>query len=140
MLWLKAFHLITMVTWFGGLFYLPRLFVYHADSTDTISIERFKIMEGRLFYFIMTPSAVLTLILGIGMMHLNPAYYLHAGWLHAKLSLIAGLVVYHILCGVWLQQFKHNTNQHTVRFYRKINEVPVIFLVFIVLLAVFKPF
>jgi len=140
MLWLKAFHLITMVTWFSGLFYLPRLFVYHAASTDTVSAERFKIMEHRLFYYIMTPSAVLTILFGLGMMHYNPSYYLHAGWMHAKLGLIAGLVVYHILCGVWLQGFKHNANKHTASYYRKINEIPAIFLILIVLLAVFKPF
>ncbi len=87
MLWLKAFHVIAMVTWFAGLFYLPRLFVYHADATDPIGVERFKIMERRLFV-IMTIGAVATVVFGVAMVMIAPAY-LTMGWLHAKLLLVA---------------------------------------------------
>lgn len=140
-LWLKAFHLIFMVTWFAGLFYLPRLYVYHAMSEDAISIERFKIMERKLFYGIMTPGAVITVLLGFWMLT-TPSYsvYLKAGWLHAKLLLIAFMVGYHIWCGKLLLAFRHDRNQHNHVWYRWFNEAPVIFLVGIILLASLKPF
>jgi putative membrane protein len=141
MLWLKALHLIFMVTWFAGLFYLPRLYVYHAMSTDQVSNERFKIMERKLFFGIMTPGMLATLIFGIWML---AAYdwdaYIHAGWLHAKLTLLALTVLYHYLCYKWLLDFKHDNNRRSHVFYRWMNEVPVLFLVGIVILAVVKPF
>lgn len=141
MLWLKALHLIFMVTWFAGLFYLPRLFVYHAMSDDTISNERFKVMERKLFFGIMTPGMIITLIFGIWMLaDYAWAFYGHSGWLHAKLTMLALLIVYHIYCGKWLIDFKHNRNLHSHVFYRWINEIPVLFLVGIILLAVIKPF
>ena len=141
MLWLKALHLIFMVTWFAGLFYLPRLYVYHAMSSDEISNERFKIMERKLFFGIMTPGMIITLIFGIWMLaDYAWVMYSNAGWLHAKLSLLALLVIYHIFCGVWLFDFKHDRNQRSHVFYRWMNEVPVLFLVGIVILAVIKPF
>lgn len=141
MLWLKAFHLIFMVTWFAGLFYLPRLYVYHAMSNDEISNERFKIMERKLFFGIMTPGMIATLLFGIWML---VAYdwdvYANAGWLHAKLALLALTLFYHYFCGVWLFDFKHDRNRHTHVFYRWMNEVPVLFLAGIIILAVVKPF
>jgi protoporphyrinogen IX oxidase len=141
MLWLKALHLIFMVTWFAGLFYLPRLFVYHAMSDDAISIERFKIMERKLYYGIMTPGMILTLIFGIWMLvSYDWEIYGKSGWLHAKLGLLAILFIYHIVCGKWLLDFKYNRNQHSHVYYRWMNEVPVLFLIAIVILAVVKPF
>jgi putative membrane protein len=140
-MWLKAFHLIFMVTWFAGLFYLPRLFVYHAMAADVVSIERFKIMERKLYFGIMTPGMVLTLLFGFWMLA-DYAWdaYGDSGWLHFKLFLLALLVGYHALCGKWLNDFRHDRNTHSHMFYRWINEVPVLFLFAIVLLATLKPF
>ncbi len=141
MLWLKALHLIFMVTWFAGLFYLPRLFVYHAMSTDEISNERFKVMERKLYYGIMTPGMIITFIFGVWMLtDYAWAIYGRSGWLHVKLCLLGIMVVYHILCGVWLTTFKHDQNKHSHVYYRWMNEVPVLFLVGIIILAVVKPF
>jgi len=141
MLWLKALHLIFMVTWFAGLFYLPRLYVYHAMSDDEISNERFKIMERKLFFGIMTPGMIATLLFGIWMLT-DYAWELYsaAGWLHIKLALIGLLLVYHYFCGVWLFDFKNDRNRRSHVFYRWMNEVPVLFLVGIIILAVVKPF
>ncbi len=141
MLWLKAFHLIFMVTWFAGLFYLPRLFVYHAMSDDQISIDRFKIMERKLFFGIMTPGMIITLIFGAWML-VDYAWVLYSanGWLHAKLTLIILLVIYHFVCFKWLMDFKHDKNQHSHVYFRWMNEVPVVFLLLIVILASVKPF
>jgi putative membrane protein len=141
MLWLKALHLIFMVTWFAGLFYLPRLFVYHAMSDDAISHERFKVMERKLYYGITTPGMIATLIFGIWMLiDYAWALYSHSGWLHAKLGLLFLLVIYHLMCGKWLNDFKHDRNQRSHVYYRWMNEVPVLFLVGIIILAVVKPF
>jgi len=140
-MWLKALHLIFMVTWFAGLFYLPRLFVYHAMSDDAISNERFKIMERKLFYGIMTPGAILTLGFGIWMMFDYAwAAYSSSGWLHAKLALIGLLIIYHIMCGKFVADFKADRNQHGHVYYRWFNEFPVILLVAIIILASVKPF
>lgn len=138
MLWVKAFHIIFMVTWFSGLFYLPRLFVYHALSTDKTSIERFKIMERKLFFGITTPGAVFTIIFGIWMILLMPAY-MHMKWLHWKLSLVLLLILYHAYLGKQYFDFKNDRNAHSHKFFRIINEIPVLFLVAIVLLVVLKP-
>jgi len=140
-MWLKAFHLIFMVTWFAGLFYLPRLFVYHTMTSDAVSIERFKIMERKLYFGIMMPGMVLTLVFGIWML-VDYAWDLYrtSHWLHLKLTLLVLLVAYHFLCGKWLLDFKHDRNIHSHIFYRWINEIPVIFLFVMVLLAVIKPF
>lgn len=141
MLWLKALHLIFMVTWFAGLFYLPRLFVYHAMSEDEISKERFKIMERKLFFGIMTPGMVITFIFGSWMLALGDwTIYGHSGWLHLKLALLLGLISYHYYCGVCLFNFKHERNSHSHIYYRWMNEIPVLFLVAIIILAVVKPF
>ncbi len=141
MLWLKAFHLVFMVTWFAGLFYLPRLFVYHAQSEDAVSIERFKVMERKLYFGIMTPGAILTLIFGVWML-LSYAWPLYggAGWLHIKLLLIGLLIGYHLWCGKLLGDFRTGANRHSHVWYRWFNEVPVLFLLGIVLLATLKPF
>jgi protoporphyrinogen IX oxidase len=137
LLWLKAFHVISMVTWFAGLFYLPRLFVYHADATDSIGAERFKVMEGRLF-MIMTIGAVATVVLGISMVMIMPVY-LTMGWLHAKLLLVALLILYHLYCYKFKSDFARNRNTRTAKWYRRFNEVPSLLLTGIVILAVVKP-
>ncbi|MEO8401315.1 MAG: protoporphyrinogen oxidase HemJ [Gammaproteobacteria bacterium] len=139
MLWIKSFHIVFMVTWFSGLFYLPRLFVYHAEATDTISKERFKVMERKLFYQITTPAALLTIGFGLWLMSFSWSGYLQMAWLHMKLGLVFLLLVYHIYLGKLLNQFKRDQNQHSHIFYRWINEVPVLFLIAIVILAVVKP-
>lgn len=140
-MWLKALHLIFMVTWFAGLFYLPRLFVYHAMSEDRISVERFKIMERKLYFGIMTPGMVLTLVFGSWMLA-DYAWDLYhsTGWLHAKLGLLLLLVIYHVYCGVCVRNFEYDRNSHSHVFYRWLNEIPVLFLIGIILLATLKPF
>jgi len=139
-LWFKAFHLIFMVCWFAGLFYLPRLFVYHAGTTDSTSLERFKVMERRLYYGIMTPSAVLTFFCGFGMLHeRGMAAYHGQMWLHAKFALLLTLIIYHLCCGCYLKKFKQNSNQRSALFYRWFNEYPALVLVAIVILAVGRP-
>lgn len=140
-MWLKALHLIFMVTWFAGLFYLPRLFVYHAISQDAVSIERFKLMEKKLYYGIMTPAMVMTLFFGTWMLidYAWSAFH-QAGWLHLKLLLIALLVGYHLYCGVHLRRFREDRNTRSDVYFRWLNEVPVLFLFTIVILATVKPF
>lgn len=138
-MWLKAWHLIGMVTWFAGLFYLPRLFVYHAMSEDQPSIERFKIMERKLFYGITTPGAIFTLVFGFWMLFDYAwAAYSSYLWLHLKLGLIALLVAYHLYCGKLVADFKHDRNTRSHVWYRWFNELPVLALICIVLLAVLK--
>jgi protoporphyrinogen IX oxidase len=138
LLWLKAFHVIAMVTWFAGLFYLPRLFVYHADARDTLGAQRFRIMERRLFA-IMTVGAVATVVFGAAMLVAAPAY-LALGWLHAKLALVALLIAYHVYCYKLIRDFASDRNVHTARWYRVFNELPSLLLIGIVILAVVKPF
>lgn len=140
MLWLKAFHIIAVITWFAGLFYLPRLFVYHAMSTDPISIERFKVMERKLYRGIMTPSMLVALALGLWMLGLNWDYYRTQGWMHTKLLLVTLLLVYHYFCARYLKAFATDNQPHGHVFYRWFNEVPVIFLVTIVILVIVRPF
>ena len=140
-MWLKALHIISMVTWFAGLFYLPRLFVYHAMSEDQASIDRFKIMERKLYAVIMIPSMIATLLFGLWMLwDYAWAAYGNMGWLHVKLCLVGILVIYHLWCGRLLKTFKNNQNQHSHVWYRWFNEAPVIVLIAIVLLASLKPF
>jgi protoporphyrinogen IX oxidase len=138
LLWLKALHVVSMVTWFAGLFYLPRLFVYHADAADPVGIDRFQIMERRLFA-IMTVGAVATAVFGIAMLVAFPAY-LSMGWLHVKLALVAMLIAYHGYCYKLMRDFAQQRNARTARWYRLFNEVPSLFLIAIVALAVVKPF
>ena len=136
MLWVKAFHIIFMVTWFAGLFYLPRLFVYHAMSEDSPSVERFKMMERKLFYGIMTPGAVLTIVFGLWLLL---GFGISGGWLHTKLLLVVLLIAYHLYCGKLLSNFRQDRNQHSHVFYRWFNEIPVVLLIAIVILVVVKP-
>ena len=141
MLWLKALHLIFMVTWFAGLFYLPRLYVYHAMAEDQTSIDRFKIMERKLLFGIMTPGMLLTLGFGLWMLKDYAwAIYAASGWLHLKLTLIAGLVIFHGCCIKWWLDFRNGQNHRSHQFFRWMNEIPVFFLFTIIILAVVKPF
>jgi putative membrane protein len=138
MLWIKALHIVFMVTWFAGLFYLPRLFVYHAQATDPISIERFKTMERKLFAGIMTPSAVLTSVFGAW---LWLGYGITGGWLMAKLALVAVLIAHHVWLGLLMRDFRNDNNRHSHVFYRWINEIPAAPILFlVVILVVVKPF
>ena len=141
MLWYKALHLIFMVTWFAGLFYLPRLFVYDAMCSDKISIDRFKIMEKKLFYGIATPGGLLTIIFGSFLLLNNGiSIYSDQLWFLLKIVLIIILVVYHIYCFFLLQDFKYDRNKHSHVWYRWVNEIPVLILVGVILLAVVRPF
>lgn len=140
MLWVKAFHIIAVICWFAAIFYLPRLFVYHADSQDKTSNDRFKIMERKLYRGIMTPSMIAVLVLGAWLMSYNLDYYFSQGWMHAKLTLVALLVGFHFYCGHILKQFRDDKNQKSHKFYRVLNEVPVLMLVVIVILVVVRPF
>jgi len=138
--WLKALHLIFVVTWFAGLFYLPRLFVYHATSEDAVSNDRFKTMERKLYSGIMTPSFVLVALTGVALIWQRGAEWLAATtWLHVKLTLVTILIAYHFYLGHVLQQFGADANRHGHVFYRFLNEFPVLILFAAVLLAVVKP-
>lgn len=141
MLWVKAFHIIFMVTWFAGLFYLPRLFVYHAESSDEISNERFKVMERKLFYGITTPGGIITLILGLWMLY-EYAWTAYQGvfWLDVKLALVAILIVYHGYCWKLVKDFKHDRNTRSHVWYRWFNEFPVLILIAVIILVIVKPF
>jgi putative membrane protein len=137
-LWIKALHIIFVICWFAGIFYLPRLFVHHAMSTDTATQQRLSIMEGKLYRFT-TPFAFISLFLGLWMILLNPGYYQSAAWLHIKLSLVALLFAYHFYCGKLVKVFAEGKNTRSHTFYRVLNELPVIALFIIVILAVVKP-
>ena len=140
MLWVKAFHIVFVSSWFAGLFYLPRLFVYHSQAApdDAIGIARFKVMERKLFFGIMTPSAVLTLAFGLW---LWLGYGVSGGWLHAKIALVLVLIAFHVYLGFLLRDFAHDRNRHAHVFYRWLNEIPALpLLVAIVWLVIAKPF
>lgn len=139
MLWIKAFHIIFMVTWFCGLFYLPRLFVYHSMADDKVGIERFKIMERKLYYGIMTPGAVLTTFSGIWLLSFNWQVYATLSWLQVKLALVVVLWLYHLYCGKLITLFKTDQNKRSHVFYRWFNEFPTILLIAIVILVIVKP-
>jgi putative membrane protein len=138
MLWLKAFHVIAMVTWFAGLFYLPRLFVYHADATDAPSLQRFAAMERRLF-LLMSIGGAATVAFGIAMLVAAPGL-LGMGWLRVKLLLVGLLLAYHYQCLVYVRAFAAGRNVHHARWYRLFNELPSVLLIAIVILAILQPF
>ena len=139
MLWVKAFHIIFIVTWFAGLFYLPRLYVYHASSTDDISNERFKIMERKLFWGITTPSGILTVVLGFWLITYFGTEILTTFWMQLKLLCVAILLIYHIICGKYLYDFKNDKNTHSHIWFRWFNELPVLLLIAIILLVELQP-
>jgi putative membrane protein len=137
MLWLKAFHIVFVVTWFAGLFYLPRLFVYHSSASDAIGLERFAVMERRLFG-LMTIGGALAIAFGISMVVAAPDY-LDFTWLRVKLALVAALIAYHLWCFTLMRDLRAGRNTHSPRWYRIFNEVPSLLLIGIVVLAVVKP-
>jgi putative membrane protein len=143
-LWFKALHLVSMVTWFAAIFYLPRLFVYHSmiDATEEPKAnERFKVMERKLLKGIMTPSMLGTLIFGFAMLFSYAAKaYGGMAWIWIKLALVLLLIIYHFYCAKIVKQFANDANQKSHTWYRYFNEVPVIILLLIIWLAVFKPF
>jgi putative membrane protein len=141
MLWIKSLHIIFVTSWFAGLFYLPRLFVNHAmvldaKNPDTVTSERLKLMEHKLYRF-MLPLAILALGFGIWLWR---GYGFGGGWMHAKLTLVLVLVAYHYYCGKLVQDFRHDQNTHSHVWYRWFNELPVIVLTAVVILVVVKPF
>lgn len=140
MLWIKAFHIIAMVCWFAGLFYMPRLFVYHSMSQDETSHQRFKVMERKLYRGIMTPSMVVTLLLGVWMVLINWQAYQHQYWFHTKIVLVAILVAYHFMCGSYRKKFLTDNTVKNHVFFRWFNEFPVLLLIAVVILAVVRPF
>jgi putative membrane protein len=137
MLWIKSLHIISVICWMAGIFYMPRLFVYHAMSDDSVSRERFKVMERKLYNGIMTPSMVASIVFGVW---LWIGWGFGGGWLHAKLALVAVLVAYHLWCGATMKKFASDENLHGHVFYRWLNEAPVFLLFGIVILVVVKPF
>lgn len=136
MLWIKALHIVFVTSWFAGLFYLPRLFVNHAMVSDDATLARLELMEYKLYRF-MLPLAVLALGFGLW---LWLGYGISGGWLHAKLALVIGLVIYHAYCGKIMRDFKAGKNQHSHIWYRWFNEIPVLVLFAVVILVVVKPF
>lgn len=140
MLWIKSFHIIAMVAWFAGLFYLPRLFAYHAEAKLPEMQKQFEVMERRLYYAIMTPAAVVTILLGLWLTHINWALIEGHLWYWIKVALVAGLVVYHLLCDKYRRDFTAGKNTRSSKFYRAFNELPTLALIFIVLLVELQPF
>ena len=140
MLWIKAFHIISMVCWFAGIFYLPRLFVYHAICEDTPGRERFKIMERKLYRGITTPAMIATVLFGVWLVSYSVSGYFSQGWFQVKLVLVALLIVYHFYCGHLVKVFRDDRNTRGHVFYRWFNEVPVFVLLAVVILAVVRPF
>ncbi|QAX81499.1 protoporphyrinogen oxidase HemJ [Candidatus Pseudomonas adelgestsugas] len=139
-LWIKAFHIVSIVCWFAGLFYLPRLFVYHAQSEDAVNKERFSVMEHRLYHSIMGPAMIATLVFGSWLIQLNQDVFQSGAWIHAKLTLLVILLGYHAMCGIQIKRFASDENTHSHIFYRWFNEVPILILLAIVILVVVKPF
>jgi len=137
MLWLKALHIIFVVAWFAGLFYLPRLFVYHAQAADAVSSERFKVMERKLYRGIMMPAMVLVVASGLG---LWLGFGIRGGWLYAKLVLVLLLLAYHFWMARLMRDFARDANRRSHVYYRWVNELPTLLLVAIVILVVVKPF
>lgn len=139
-IWLKAFHVFFMVAWFAGVFYLPRLFVNHAESDEPLVQQVFKGMERRLLYFV-TPFAILTVALGIAIIYqYGYAWFVAAKWLHIKISLVILLLIYHGYCFKLVKVFAEDKNTRSGKFYRFFNEIPVIILLIVVLLVYLKPF
>ena len=139
-LWLKAFHIVAVVAWFAGLFYLPRLFVYHVSADDTVSRERFQVMESKLYRVIMRPAMIATLVLGVWLLVLAWSPFAASGWLWLKLAGVVALLGYHHYCGRLIRSFAAGENPHSETFYRLFNELPTLLLITIVVLVVVKPF
>ena len=139
MLWVKSLHIITMVAWFAGLFYLPRLYVYHSQASDEVSINRFKVMERRLYQGIMTPAALLTTLFGLWLLVAYFPYYQQMLWMQLKLLFVILLWVYHLICGQINKKFSRDENTYSQKFYRWFNEIPVVILIAVMILTMVKP-
>jgi len=139
-LWIKAIHIVFVITWFAGLFYLPRLFVYHSMATDDISKERFKVMQRKLYRAIMNPSMIGTLIFGTWLLVESWQAYSSQGWIWLKLLFVLGLVGYHHYCLRIMKAFADNRVLHSEKFFRFFNEVPAFALVVIIIMVVVRPF
>ena len=139
MRWLLALHIVFVVCWFAGVFYLPRIFVYYAASEDTATRQQLAIMARKLYRFV-TPFMILTLVFGFALLSLNLSYYLVSVWMWLKLACVLFLVIYHFQCGRYVAAINANSDSHSHVFYRFFNEVPVIFLFAIVFLVILKPF
>ena len=139
MLWVKAFHIISIVCWFAGIFYLPRLFVYHAMAEDQAIREHFKIMERKLYRF-MSIFAMTSVVLGAWLLSYNWDYYWQSMWFIIKLILVLALITYHLVCGNYVKRLAQDSDQHGHVFYRWFNELPVLVLFAVVILVVVKPF
>ena len=135
----KSLHLITVISWMAGLLYLPRIFVYHSENNNEIIINVFKIMERKLFYYIMTPAMLLSWLFGLVLIHEIGFEQLASLWLQLKLIFVILLTIYHFYLGVLLNKFKLNQNNKTSKFYRYINEIPTLLLILIVFIVIFKP-
>ncbi len=140
MLWLKAFHIMAVICWFAALFYLPRLFVYHAECNDKAGRERFEVMESKLYKVIATPSMLLSIFLGAGLLHMQWPYLQHTAWIWAKLFLVFILIGYHHICKAHMRRLADGSNTRSHVYFRIFNEVPIVLLIGIVILAVVKPF
>ena len=140
MLWLKSFHIIAVVTWFAGIFYLPRLFVYHTQTSDQEGQDRFVVMEQKLFRMIMTPSAIVAVGCGIALVMYNLSGYLASNWFLLKFVLVLLLIGYNVYCATLMKQFAQRSGIKTEKFYRVFNELPVLLLISIILLVVIRPF
>jgi putative membrane protein len=138
--WVLAFHIISVICWFAALFYLPRLFVYHAMSEDSISIERFKIMQRKLYRGIANPSMIATIALGVWLVTMAPEAYLNQIWFQLKVALVLVLIGYHHMCLFHMKQLAEDRSDKSHIYFRVFNEVPVLFLVAIVILVVVQPF
>lgn len=136
--WILALHLICVIAWFAGLFYLPRLFMYHATATDAISNQRFKIMERKLYYYITMPAAILATFFGLWLLYIMPML-LDFGWMRWKLVCVGVLWIFHLYCAKLVGQFTRDKNPHTERFYRWFNEIPTVLLFAIVILVIVQP-
>lgn len=138
--WLMAFHIIALVAWFAGLFYLPRLFVYHASAEDAVSRERFIVMESKLYRVIMRPAMIATLVFGVWLLVLAWPAFAASVWLWLKLAGVVALLGYHHYCGRLIRAFAAEKNTHSEKFLRAFNEIPTVLLIAIVVLVVVKPF
>jgi putative membrane protein len=135
----KSLHLIAVISWMAGLLYLPRIFVYHSENNNEIISSVFKTMERKLFYYIMTPAMILSWLFGLILIHEIGFDQLSSLWLQLKLFLVLFLTAYHFYLGLLLNRFKFDQNNKSSKFYRYINEIPTLLLIFIVFIVVFKP-
>ncbi len=136
----KSLHLISIISWMAGLLYLPRIFVYHAENNSEIKVsEIFKIMEKKLFFYIMTPAMILSWFFGLLLIHSIGFQQLNQTWMLLKIVFVIILTIYHYYLGIKVKQFKLDQNKHTHKFYRIINEIPTILLILIIFVVIFKP-